>query len=208
MSTLPLLDYGRLYTFSDPLATRPYRLGDREGSHLSWEQTRTLARGRMQIHKPIQFDAIRGRQATDMLWSQSVNLFCISTRLAVLLQENGITGWTTYPVELFDRKGGRLDDYYGLAVTGSECDFDPNRSKIVAKPPPVPQGRGYQVHKGLYFDESQWDGSDMFWVRNVDIVVTDRVFRLLKQHKIMNVRLTPLDEVEVRTSDIPLILRK
>ena len=180
----------------------------RDGSNwLTAQQLRALAHGQFDPRMIMQFDANRGGQATDILWSTSLYPFFIANRLIMLLRENTITGWTTYPVELFDRKGERLDDYYGLAVTGPECDFDPNRSKIVAKPPPVPQGRGYQVHRGLYFDESQWDGSDMFWVRNVDIVVTERVFRLLKQHKIVNVRLTPLDEVEVRTSDIPLILR-
>ena len=41
-----------------------------------------------------------------------------------LLEENGITGWSTYPIEVYDRKGNSLPDYHGFAITGGTCDQD------------------------------------------------------------------------------------
>jgi hypothetical protein len=147
----------------------------------------------------IPFDVYKGGQATDFLWSQSVWLICISQRTVDLLGEYQITGWSTYPVEIFDRKRNPLPDYHGFAVTGPVCDLDRSRSTLIDKPPPVPGGKGYQVYRGLYFSESQWDGSDMFWIDRCGQVVTDRVYQLFRRHKISNVKFTPLIEDERRT---------
>ncbi len=127
--------------------------------------------------------------------------FFISTRLMDLLMQHQVIGWSTYPVELFDRKGEPLTGYHGLAITGAVCKRDRSRSQIVENPPVVPTGKPYLVYKGLYFVESQWDGSDMFWVSPGGRVVTEKVYRLFKKHKIVNVRFTPLREVEMDVSD-------
>ncbi len=201
--SLKLLDYGKLYRFSDVFATRPFRLRSRLPSGtLSGPQLHLLAQGKYAISEPIQFDAVEGDQAADVLWTQLVGLFCVSGRLIRLLEENEITGWSTYPIEVYDRQGNFLPDYHGFAVTGSKCDPEYSRSAVIDKPPPDPRGRGYQVYKGLYFDESQWDGSDMFTVGVGEAVgtrvVVDKVHRLFKKYKIRNVRFTPLSEYEIR----------
>ncbi|BCX04396.1 MAG: hypothetical protein KatS3mg053_2334 [Candidatus Roseilinea sp.] len=50
----------------------------------------------------------------------------------------------------------------------------------------------------MYFDESQWDGSDFFLVQPLNsIAVTEKVYRLFKRAKVTNVRLTPLIQVEL-----------
>ncbi len=200
-STSNSLDYKKLYAFCDPLSNRPFRLRDRDTSPpLTWEETRRISLGQKVVSPALEFDIASGKQTTDFLWSQSIHLVCISERLMALLTVNEITGWSTYPVEIFDRKGNPLPGYHGFAVTGPVCDLDRSRSEIVDKPPPTPQGQGYQVYRGLYFDESQWDGSDMFWVERADPVVTEKVFQLFKRNKISNVRFIRLDQDERQTA--------
>ena len=157
--------------------------------------------GNSKFFKPIQFDAAQGENAEDVLWTQLVWPVCVSGRLIRLLKRDEVSGWSTYKVEIFDPKGKQLPDYHGFAVTGAECNGDYSRSAVVTKPPPAPRGRSYDVYKGLYFDEDQWDGSDMFWVDGVRVVV-DRVKSLFEQHKVANVRFTPLTEREIRVRHV------
>lgn len=197
------LDYQHLYKLWDSLANQPFRMSLRSSPDmLTQGQSWALVEGKLQLNKPLIFDAKRGRKTMDILWGYSTISFFFSSELILLLQENGITGWGTYPVELYDRQGELLVGYWGIAITGPECTRDRSRSQIVSKPPPVAGGQGYQVYRGLYFDEADWDGSDMFWVsEGGGIVVTERVYKLFKKHKIRNVELTPLLEVELAVSN-------
>ena len=113
------------------------------------------------------------------------------------MKENGITGWSTYPVEVYDRKGSLMPGYHGFAITGGSCDQDYDRSLMIEKMRPSGEKKG-KYFKGVYFDESQWDGSDMFWVggRRGKSIVVDKVFRLFRKYKIQNVQFTPLADVE------------
>jgi hypothetical protein len=197
-STSPFHKQQSFFTFSDPLATQPYRLHLMPRADiLTATQVNDLVRGSLSLDEPLVFKAGRGGKATDVLWEYGI-LFFFSESLRRLLTEEGVSGWTTYPVELYDRKGNHLPGYQRIAVTGRKCLRDYSRSLIVDKPPPVPGGRGYQVYRGLYFDERQWDGSDMFWVSDGGIVVTEKVFGLFRRHKIRNVKLTLHSEVEDR----------
>lgn len=109
---------------------------------------------------------------------------------------NNITGWTTYPVEVYGRRGEPLPGYHGFTVTGGECRRDRSRSQVITKQT-VPGGKPFEVYKGLYFFEEDWDRSDIFIVRRYGgIVVTEKVYKILKRAKVTNVKLTPLLEVE------------
>ncbi|MCA9368272.1 hypothetical protein KC887_08535 [Candidatus Kaiserbacteria bacterium] len=198
-STSNSLDYSKLYTIREPWATRPFRLTyDDPWPNWTAEQSVRIAHGVETIPCPIQFRVYQGGQATDFLWTQSVWLTCVSQRTVDLLLKEKISGWSTYLVEVFDRKGDFLPGYHGFAVTGPTYDLDRSRSTLIDKPAPVPGGKGYQVYRGLYFDESHWDGSDMFWIDRAGEAVTERVYQLFKRHKISNVKFTPLNEDERR----------
>jgi len=162
------------------------------------EQAWKLFRGKFKPEHPLRLSAYQGGQATDFLWTAFPPLVCISSRVVELLTEHRITGWATYPVEVYGREGEPLPGYHGFSVTGPECKRDRSRSQIIEKPPPSPRGQSYQVYKGLYFDESQWDGSDIFLVRPFGgIVVTEKVYKLFKRNRVSNVRLIPLPKVEI-----------
>ncbi len=202
MSSPISVEYSKLYRLSDPFATRPFRLRDRLPiGALPGARSHLLAQGKFVFDEPIQFDAASGGHATDVLRSQDPLLFCVSGRLIRLLEENEITGWSTYAVEVYDRQGAFLPDYHGFAITGTVCEPDYSRSAVIDKPPRFPGAEGYQIYKGLYFDESQWDGSDMFWVGMGKRVIVDRVYRLFRKHKIRNTLFTPLTEYEINVSN-------
>lgn len=193
------LEWNLAHELSDPLAVEPFRLRSRlPGDAVSNDvNVRQLSRGQSQIPNPLQFDAAQGKKASDFLWTQLVDPVCVSERVVRILKENDISGWATYPVEIFDSEGSRLPGYHGLAVTGAVCQADYNRSTVVTKPPPTPRGSSYDVYRGLHFSEEEWDGSDIFWVGAVRVIV-GRVKELLEQEKVENVRLTPLPDWEVR----------
>lgn len=197
MSTSATLDFSRFYELYDPLATRPLRLSVLKyskwiTSDLTWE----LFRGRVSLEQPLTLGIHSGGQLSHFLWSSFPPIVCISTYVVELLRANGVTGWATYPVEVYGRKGEPLPGYHGFAVTGRECRRDRSRSQVVTKQA-VPGGEPFEVYKGLYFYEEDWDGSDIFRVSSSGgTIVTEKVYKSLKRAKVTNVRLTPLPEIE------------
>jgi hypothetical protein len=190
------VDFSKFYQFEDPMATRPLRLEPTD-DWITRDYAFALARGQVQPPNPIKLVGYMGRDVMDILWSGMVWIFCVSSRVTELLQKNNITGWATYPVEVYDRKGQPLPGYHGFAVTGRECRRDRSRSQIITKQV-VPGGKPFEVYKGLFFYEEDWDGNDFFIVRSYGgIVVTEKVMRLFKRAKIANVRFIPLPEVEL-----------
>jgi hypothetical protein len=189
-----LIHFFKLY---DPLASRPLRLGadGYSDDNLTTDQVHSLFRGNLRFDYPLKLGAYSGGQATDIMWSAFPPLVCISNRIMNLLQDNGVTGWSTYPVELFGRKGEPIPGYHGFSITGPEYKRDRSRSTILTKQA-VPGGKPYQVYKGLFFEEKKWDGSDFFIVFNQHIV-TNKVHDIFKKNKISNVSFKPLSDVEI-----------
>ncbi len=198
MSTSEALNYAELFELSDPLASRPLRLNLKSHSEgLSSRDAWNLATGQLVPDLPIELGGYRGSQITDFLWSGLMGIVCVSNRVVQLLTEHRITGWQTYPVRVFDRRAVEVPGYAGLSITGSQCNRDRSRSHIIEKPAPTARGVGYQVYRGLYFDESQWDKCDMFWIRDTAIVVTAKVRQLMQSVGASNVRFARLTDVEI-----------
>jgi hypothetical protein len=192
------LDFHNYFRFSDPLANRPLRLRAKpESDHYSTDYFFSLAKGKVTPKEPIKFYSTMGGQSTEILWAEIPVILCISTKVVDLLRENQITGWGTYPVEVYGRKGEFLPGYHGFSVTGRECKRDKSRSQIITKQV-VPNGKPFQAYVGLYFIESDWDGNDFFIVSSFGgTVVTKKVRDLFKKEKITNIRFTNLLEVEL-----------
>ena len=197
------LKYESLFVLSDPMAYEPFRLRSRLPGDAKVEgvDIHSLSRGESRLKKPIQFDAAQGSKATDILWTQLVTPVCVSKRAIRILSENQVSGWSTYPVEVFDPEGELQPDYHGLAVTGAVCEADYSRSAVITKPPPTPRGKSYDVYRGLYFDEDQRDGCDMFWVGGVRVVI-EKVKRIFEQNGVDNVAFTPLPGREIRVRHV------
>lgn len=191
MSTSTTPDYSKLYRLSDPLANRPLRL-ESEG-WATVDRAWNLFRGTWRPTEPLRLRAYMGGHPSDFLWTGFPPIVCISQRVVDLLVAHQVTGWSTYQVEVYGRKGERLPGYHGFSITGPECERDKHRSPIVDALSPA--GVPIRVSKGLYFDERQWDGSDCFLVNGFK-VVTEKVYRLCKRAKVTNVMFTRLTEFE------------
>lgn len=199
MSSNLNLNLQSIFELGDPMAVEPYRLRSRLPGDTVAESVNVqlVSRGKSWLQEPLQFDAAQGTEASDFLWTQLLDPVCVSERVVHILRENKVSGWSLYPVEVFDKDGDLLPNYHGIAVTGTECEANYGRSAVVTKPPPTPYGRSYDVYQGLFFNEEDWDGSDMFWVGGVRVVV-EKVKELLEVNKVKNVLFTPLSQREVR----------
>jgi hypothetical protein len=198
MSSSTTLDFSMFYQLSDPLANRPLRITVRGYSDwVSSEYAWKLFRGEATQEQPIKLGGYMGRQVTEFLWSDLVHIFCVSSSIMESFRSKEITGWSTYSVEVYGRKGELIPGYHGFSVTGGECRRDRSRSQIFNRQA-VPGGKPGGVYKGFYFYEEDWDGSDIFRVSSFGgTVVTEKVFKILDKVKSKNVMLIPLPEVEI-----------
>lgn len=101
----------------------------------------------------------------------------------------------TYPVVI----AGNMSpvEYTGVAFLGRGGPFDPVRSKAVyCKSSNLGRKPAIMNMDGLYFDDSQWDGSDLFTVDDFPCIplVTERVVKVMKKAKVTNCRYIPLEK--------------
>lgn len=147
---------------------------------------------------PLVGRCLQGGSPRDVVATGYAALDLFSDRVIQVLRDGGFTGWTTYPVEIYGKNGVRIDGYHGFAVTGRCGPVDWSKGKKVRKPPPVPQGQGYDAWMGLYFDPYSWDGSDVFMPEGGATcnIVVERVKLVLEKAKVTNIRFKPLTEFE------------
>jgi hypothetical protein len=106
----------------------------------------------------------RGTRHGDFLWTGGGAFTVVSDRVVETLRDVGPTGWHAVPADVRFRNGDRLDGYHVLLVTGACDDFTRGRREGSTGVDPTPG----------------WDGSDVFWIRdlpNFCFWVTDRVRR-------------------------------
>ena len=152
------------------------------------------------IHFPVTFKQEYGKKLTDILDTGWTSLYLISDRMKIILEENKLTGWKTYPIKLYDKQNNEIFGYYGFSVTG-RCDpIDYSKSEIIEKRR-VSEGPLVKFYKGMYIDLAKWDGSDFFSPKNSDgLMITKKAADALTKNKISNLRLTNLVDVEVNLS--------
>jgi hypothetical protein len=134
-----------------------------------------------------------GSQAGDFIWTTSVSPVAVHERVLQAFEAAGITGWATYPVEVYTVKDDRLPGYHGLAITGRCGPLDRSMSTPVD---PVVSQFGFQRWRGLHWLAETWDGSDLFLPEQASFkICTARVAQLLKRMKARNIRLEPTSDV-------------
>jgi hypothetical protein len=100
--TKPFPGFDKLYRLSGSGADRPYR-GKFE-HYRSFELTRAEA-GDL---GPIRVTWAMGSSTpSDLVWTRSVDPLIIGSRVRELFEANGLTGWTTYPVDVLDKQGNQ-----------------------------------------------------------------------------------------------------
>jgi len=198
------IDFNQVYELDDPLANQPLRIDPPD--ELTKKQAIGLFNGSYKPKNSIIFHTAMGGRSMDILWSRLTPLLVVSDRIVKLFKDNKITGWNTYPVKVHDHEGKLLKGYHGFVVTGRTGKVDIKPSEIITKPTPAPKGRPYKVYKGIYFDASKWDGSDVFKPSDSNrIYILEPVVKLLNKEKIRNNRLTKTTEAEANVSDFEIL---
>lgn len=128
-----------------------------------------------------------GIKFRDAITMRSLDHILISDSLKLLFEENHITGWRSYPVVVYDKKGNQIPGYNGFTVTGRGGKMNYLKDK---KDLPYDKSRTQFIQ----WEQSQWDGSDFFGVKPLYILATSRVKKVFKSAKIKGVSLTPLEE--------------
>ena len=127
--------------------------------------------------EPVTFD-LKGRRSRDVV-TYGFNYF-ISSKVVRLLESERISGWSTYPVGIVNKKRPDVT-FRGLSVTGrftrSLGGWDPTVGVTVG------------------FDKDSWDRSDIFISSRGEghIFGTDRVRDVFKRDVITGIHFYPID---------------
>jgi len=126
---------------------------------------------------------------------RSTDWFYLSAKIQEAFIANGVTGWSTYSIELYNKAGELCPGYAGLSITGRCGPTDQQGGEVVPGQRP---GKKNVLRIGLYFDELTWDGSDFFCPegRNSYMFVTERVKNLFEQRGIEGFEFSSLTETK------------
>ena len=154
-----------------------------------------LIRGNYQnINFPIIFKQTDGKKFTDILDTGFPNLYLISSRMKKILEENNLTGWKTYPIIFYDKKGNEVLDYHGFSITGRCLELSYNKSRIGEKRR-VPTGPICQFYKGATING--WEGADFFMPQVTGhMLISKRAANLLVKEKISNLFIQNIADTE------------
>lgn len=135
-----------------------------------------------------------GSRRADALGTTGASMLVSPRVLAVL---DGRTGWSRVRARIALRDGSVIDDYAALRITGRSGPLDRSLSDPVMLPPAAPGGRPTPGLRGLRFDPSTWDGSDVFRPERTQLViVTADVAEALRRAKLTNLRVEAVDDIE------------
>jgi hypothetical protein len=196
--------FQNIFSLGEPFATRPFRGSLREAApglnHYA------LASGQVVPCEPIRIVAYGGRELTDFIWTDAAVVRLVSQRLLELLRASGIVGWSTFPVEVYGRRGEAISGFEGLSVTGRCGKINAAMSTPIQKRMP---GGFFPYFKGYFFKPETWDGSDVFAPDGTShIFVTRAVHDCLRDGHARNVAYQPLTEIEFGEYEKALIDEK
>jgi hypothetical protein len=147
------------------------------------------------IDFPVVFKQDDGKKFNDILDTGWPSLYLISERLKDVLEENSLTGWKTFPIKLYDKKGNEISGYHGFSVTGTSGPTIYDNCEIVERRM-VPDGPICHYYKGVFIDK--WDGTDFFTPDKTGwIFITKKAADVLKKNKVTNLELKNLADHEI-----------
>lgn len=145
----------------------------------------------------LKFHHIMGRKPKDIIMATDAVLQIVSDRFLKILSENDVTGWSTFPVIVYDKNGNELTGYSGFSVVGRSGPIDDTKHRVEYRTSPFNPDYRYKVGIGLYFDIDTWDGSDIFTPQGGIIIVVERVKVLLENAKFKELIFTSINDYEI-----------
>jgi len=184
--------FGKLYLLRE---SRLAFSAQHRGEPLSLDEDRLLVRAEYQSSEPIEFAHNLGKVPLDLVYG-SVGVYLISPAAARVFADAGLTGWTTFPANLFGRDRQLVTGYAGLAVLGRCGPIQVDRAQRMRRT--SPSGAPYLAKVGLFFDEATWSGDD-FVVPSTGptyIIVSDAVRAAASKAQLRNMKFESLSEFE------------
>ncbi|WP_416438984.1 imm11 family protein [Phnomibacter sp. MR] len=162
-----------------------------------------LAEGKFDCFEfPIKFVQDRGERLYDFLNTSWVGLYLISNRIREILLENEISGWSSYNIELYDKKGEIVPGYWGFAVHGRVGKIAYSEDTIIGKRL-IPDGPLCSFYVGKFFNLNSWDSSEIFLSANSRaIFCTSKVVNLLIASKCTHVYFEDITTIQVAKSNV------
>ncbi len=157
-----------------------------------WNLVKGIYKG---ISFPITFKQDYGKKFTDILDTGWPCLYLISDKMKSILEENCLTGWQTFPIKLYDKKGNEISGYHGFSLTG-RCGPTTYKKSTIFEKRLVPTGPICKFYKGVFIDS--WDGSDFFTPKGTyHTLISKKAEKVLKENKLTNIRIENLAECEI-----------
>ncbi|HEX8705849.1 MAG TPA: hypothetical protein VF815_43845 [Myxococcaceae bacterium] len=186
--------FDRLFLWSTPGSSKAFRAN--LGVATRKEAFRLT---RAEVHPPHSISAewAMGRATpVEVIRTTFAVPIIIADSVEQLLRTQEFTGWRLYDVSVRGKEGQPIPGYKGFAVTGRCGNID--WAQGIEVPRIFPAGV-FPVWKGLFFDPTSWDGSDVFMSAEPDdghVFVVEEVKQAFERAKIRNVEFTPLDQFE------------
>lgn len=153
------------------------------------------------IKFPVIFKQECGEKLKDILDTGWPSLYLISDRLKTILEEDDITGWKAFPIELYDKKNNEISGYHGFSIIG-QCSHTNYDNCEVIERRLVPHGPVCKFYKGVSIEN--WDGSDFFTPEETyETFITKKAADVLRRKKITNLRLINLADSETDVDHVP-----
>jgi hypothetical protein len=169
-----------------------------ETPHGLISDSRSVLLGQEKLSVPVKFTVKMGRKYTDFITSTYTSINLVSERFVNAVTLNKFTGIDFVETEIYAKNGNKIDKkYFIIVVNGRLGRIDWGASVVVDKPPRVPNGRSYKVHKGLFFEQSIFEYRDFSVPIDTGmIIVSSRVADFINHEQMSNVKLCHCEEYE------------
>jgi len=163
-----------------------------------WNETAARADFTAQSNPPLveRLEVVGGRNNPDFLGGGHSPLTLVSERFVAAADACHLSGWASYSIELIGKLPPTPKRYSGLRIHGRCGPIDDGRSaRVLAQTPP--SGAMMISYRGLYFDESAWDGTDLFvpTLKHTFLFCTEKAAKCFRQAHLTGMVLTPIEEV-------------
>lgn len=134
---------------------------------------------------PIIFHQFDGTEWKDVLELRfDGHCYLISDRFKDVLLSENISGWKSYPVQVYDKIGNKIKGYNGFTIIGRAGKIEKGCNSSTE--PYLGQGNNSN------WDSAQWDGSDLFYISPNIVACTERVKQVLDRKRIEGLSYRPL----------------
>jgi hypothetical protein len=185
-----------VFAVRDPFSSRAFRAAFRDPP-----ETEDLVRVLRGERPAPSFEFFResGKELQGVVWTTYAFYFLLEEGVIAAFHDAGLSGWTSYAVRLENEPDAK---YHGLAVQGRCGPINRTNAEIEMRQFP---GGLYPVRRGLSFEPSSWDGSDVFMPDDDSawVLLSIKGAHAIRDAHVRNIDVVPVADIEL-SADIEL----